>query len=64
MKGKTLNLTGRFPKHDTKCINHKKKFDQLDSIRFKNFYSSKGTIKRVKSEQKIFLIHTSNKGLI
>lgn len=61
----TFNLTGRFPKWDTKYINHKrKKLINWTIIKFKNFYSSKDIIKRVKSEQKIFLIHTSNKGLI
>lgn len=64
-KRQTFNLTGRFPKWDTKYINHKrKKLINWTIIKFKNFYSSKDIIKRVKSEQKIFLIHTSNKGLI
>lgn len=55
MKGKMLNLTGRFPKQDTKCINYKRKKSINWTLKFKNFYSSNDTIKRVKRASRKYL---------
>lgn len=55
MKGKMLNLTGRFPKQDTRCINYKRKNSINWTLKFKNFYSSNDTIKREKSKSRKYL---------